>query len=116
MADRIENERRKTPDRREGRDRRDGRDRRRTQDRNYARGLPDEFAQAAGSAEDRIAGLVNRYWAHSEASARQTLARQLLPVLEELSIRGTPVTEEHREKCEEIVVEWAATFETISTD
>ena len=116
MAEHMENERRLTPDRRDGIDRRDGRDRRRDEDRNNARRLPDEFAQAAGGTDDRVAGLVNRYWAGYAAPARGQLTEALLPVLQELAEPGAPVTEQHREQCVQVVVDWATNFDPPSMD
>ncbi len=113
MTDRIEHERRCIPDRRNGPDRRDGRDRRRIEDRNNARRLPDEFAQAAGGSGDRISGLVNRYWPYYSEPARGELAQALLPVLEGLAEPGAPVTEEHRERCVRVVIDWAAHLEPV---
>ena len=97
-------------------DRRDGRDRRRDEDRNNAMRLPDEFAQSAGGSDDRVAGLVNRYWADYAAPARGQLTKALLPVLQELAEPGAPVTEEHRKQCVQVVVDWASTIEPLSVD
>ena len=116
MAEHMEDERRQTPDRRDGMDRRDGRDRRRVVDRNNARRLPDEFAQAAGGSNDRVAGLVNRYWPSYAEPARGQLTEALLPVLQELAQPGAPVTEKHREKCVQVVVDWAASLDPVSMD
>ncbi len=97
-------------------DRREGRDRRRIEDRNNARRLPDEFAQAAGGSDDRVTGLVNRYWTGYAEPARGQLTQALLPVLEELAVPGAPVTEHHRERCVEVVVDWADRLEPVSSD
>lgn len=108
MTDRINEERRQMPERRAGLDRRGGRDRRRDEDRNNARRLPDEFAQAAGESDDRVTGLVNRYWADYAELERGELAQALLPVLEGLAEPGAPVTEHHREQCVSVVVDWSS--------
>lgn len=116
MNDIPENDRRKIADRREGVDRREGRDRRLIEDRNNARRLPDEFAQAAGGSDHRIAGLVNRYWPDYAEPERGELTLALLPVLEGLAAPGVPVTDSHREQCVEVVVGWAASLEPATTD
>jgi len=116
MTDRSDNDRRNIPDRRAGSDRRAGRDRRRIEDRNNARRLPDEFAQSSGGSDHRITGLVNRYWASYEEPDRGQLTKALRPVLEELTVPGVPVTDEHRERCVEVVVEWASSLEPAPTD
>jgi hypothetical protein len=116
MTDSYDDDRRLIPDRRAGMDRRDGRDRRRIEDRLNARRLPDEFAQAAGGSDDRVTGLVNRYWAGYAEPAKGQLAQALLPVLEELVEPGAPVTEHHREKCVEVVVDWSERMEPVSMD
>jgi hypothetical protein len=113
MTDKFEQERRCLPDRRNGADRRDGRDRRRIEDRNNARRLPDEFAQAAGGSGDRISGLVSRYWPDYGEPARGELAQALMPVLEELAEPGAPVTEQHRERCVQVVVDWTTRLEPV---
>jgi hypothetical protein len=101
-------ERRQGPERRLGVERRTGIDRRRDRDRAIARTLPDEFAQAGGGAVDRITGLVNRHWLHRSGRERADLAAVLLPVLENLAESRTPVTDQHRDRCEAIVVRWIA--------
>lgn len=116
MTEKFDDERRRTTDRRAGYDRRDGRDRRRDEDRKNAKRLPDEFAQAAGDSNDRVARLVNRYWAGYAEPARSKLAEALLPVLKELAAPGAPVTERHRERCVELVVEWSEQLEPASTN
>jgi len=116
MTFNTENERRINGDRRAGLERREGRDRRLIEDRNNARRLPDEFAQAAGGSDHRITGLVNRYWSGYPEPERDELSQALLPVLEELIAPGVPVTENHREQCVEVVVDWAAGAEPVSTD
>ncbi len=108
MTSTQKNERRSGGDRREGKDRRDGPDRRHVESRQNARQLPDEFAQAAGAPQDRVAGLVNRYWSDRAEFSRKRLSAELLPVLEELETPGTPVTDDHRERCEQVVVGWVA--------
>jgi hypothetical protein len=87
-------------------DRRAGADRRRDRDRAIARRLPDEFAQAGGGAVDRITGLVSRHWVYRSGTDRADLAALLLPVLEDLAASRTPVTDQHRDRCESIVVRW----------
>lgn len=109
-------ERRDGSDRRCGEDRRDGKDRRLVEDRNRARRLPDEFAQSAGGSDDRLSGLVNRYWPDYEEPARGILTQALIPVLDELTLPGVPVTEQHRERCEDVVVDWAAKMEPVGQD
>ena len=104
----LQTERRETSDRRSGRDRRGGRDRRHVSDREWAKRLPDDFAQAGGAALDRIVGLVSRYWLHYDAPVRRELTQALLPILEELLQPGTAVTDRHRRLCEEVVLDWAA--------
>ncbi len=99
-------ERREREDRRDAADRRTGRDRRTRQDRLLGRMLPDEFAQAGGDADGRITSLVNRYWMDHDAGDRAELAKVLLPILEEVLVPGTPVTDHHREQCENVVVQW----------
>ena len=99
-------ERRESEDRREAADRRIGRDRRASQDRLLARALPDEFAQAGGDADDRITSLVNRHWMDRDPGDRAELAKVLLPILEEVLVPGTPVTDHRREQCENVVVQW----------
>jgi len=99
-------ERRGGSERRSQPDRRAGRDRRRDCEREIARQLPDEFAQAGGDPAHRIAGLVNRHWPHEELPARSELTQQLLPILQDLLAPGTPVTDEHRERCESAVLDW----------
>ena len=116
MTDINEEDRRKAPDRRAGMDRREGRDRRRIEDRNNARRLPDEFAQAAGGSNDRVNGLVNRYWADYDEPARGELVEALIPILDELVEPGAPVTDMHRDKCVDVVVDWSARLETVSQD
>lgn len=116
MTDHTEYERRRIADRRDGTDRRDGRDRRLLEDRNNARRLPDQFAQAAGASSQRIRGLVNRYWSDYGESERADLTEALLPVLEGLTVPGVPVTEQHRERCVEVVVRWATGLEPVSAD
>ncbi len=116
MTNKLEDERRSKNDRRDGDDRRDGHDRRHIEGRTKARRVPDEFAQAAGGSDERITGLVNRYWPYYEAPARGELTQALLPVLEELTASGSPVTDKHRDRCVEVVVGWAANLEPISTD
>ncbi|UCG87523.1 MAG: hypothetical protein JSW71_02970 [Gemmatimonadota bacterium] len=68
--------------------------------------LPDEFAQAGGGAVDRITGLVNRHWLYRSGTDRADLAALLLPVLEDLVESRTPVTDQHRDRCEAIVLQW----------
>jgi hypothetical protein len=116
MIDKTEEERRKIADRRAGADRREGRDRRLIEDRNNARRLPDEFAQASGGPDHRIIGLVNRYWSGYAEAERGELTLALLPVLEGLAAPGIPVTEQHREKCVDVVVGWAARLEPVEAD
>jgi len=99
-------ERRERDDRRGAADRRAGRDRRTSRDRSLARALPDEFAQAGGDADDRITSLVNRYWMDQDPGDRSELAKVLQPILEEVLTPGTPVTDRHREQCENVVVQW----------
>jgi hypothetical protein len=105
MAEHSETERRHG-ERRQPEDRRVGVDRRRHLDRQIAQRLPDEFAQAGGGAIDRITGLINRHWAHRSGSDRADLAEALLPILGELLEPGTPVTDEHRHCCEQVVTDW----------
>jgi hypothetical protein len=116
MIDNTEEERRKTADRRAGVERREGRDRRLIEDRSNARRLPDEFAQASGSPDHRILGLVNRYWPGYAEAERGELTLALIPVLEGLAAPGAPVTEQHREQCVDVVVGWAARLEPVEAD
>ncbi len=106
MTQPIRVERRQCVDRRLGLDRRAGVDRRRDHDRAIARRLPDEFAQAGGGAVDRITGLISRHWMYRSGTERADLAAVLLPVLEDLVESRTPVTDQHRDRCETMVVRW----------
>jgi hypothetical protein len=105
MAEHSQEERRHG-ERRQTEDRRVGVDRRKHVDRQIARRLPDEFAQAGGGAPQRITGLVNRHWAHRSDSEREHLSEALLPILEGLLAPGTPVTDQHRDRCEQVVADW----------
>jgi hypothetical protein len=113
MTDHTENDRRHVSDRRDGADRRERRDRRLIKDRNNARRLPDQFAQAVGGPEHRLKGLVNRYWPGYSELERGELSQALLSVLEGLAASGVPVTDAHREKCVEVVVDWAVRLEPV---
>lgn len=101
-----EQEKRCGSDRRTSEDRRSGADRRRDRERAIARRIPDEFAQSGGGATHRIAGLVSRHWPEFPSPARSTLAQRLEPILSDLLAPGVPVTERHRDLCEETVLEW----------
>lgn len=106
MTSSSQSERRIGLERRRESDRRSGSERRREADRAVARGLPDEFAQAGGDAADRITSLVSRHWMNYDSTSRTELAAALLPVLESLLEPGTPVTDAHRNQCEEKVIAW----------
>ena len=60
--------------------------------------------------------MINRYWAAYAEPARGELAQALLPVLEELVEPGAPVTEQHRERCVKVVVDWTDRLEPVSLD
>jgi hypothetical protein len=60
--------------------------------------------------------LVNRYWSGYAEPARGQLAQALLPVLAELAEPGAPVTERHRERCVQVVVDWTDRLEPVSMD
>ncbi len=87
-------------------DRRVGDDRRRDRDRATARRIPDEFAQTGGDSSHRISGLVSRHWPNVSPGARSDLCQRLGPTLSDLLKPGTPVTDRHRDRCEDIVLEW----------
>jgi hypothetical protein len=106
MTSSSRRERRIGVERRTESDRRNGWDRRREAERAVARRLPDEFAQAGGDAADRITSLVSRHWMNHDSNSRMELAAALLPILESLLEPGTPVTDEHRNQCEEKVIAW----------
>ena len=71
-----------------------------------AHSLADDFAQAGGDATHRINSLVNRYWANHDPGDRAELVKVLLPILEGVLVSGTPVTDSHREQCENAVIQW----------
>jgi len=99
-------ERRSGAERRATEDRRAGADRRRDREKAIARRIPDEFAQTGGSAGHRIAGLVSRHWPDLSPDVRSALAQKLAPILADLLTPGVPVTEKHRDRCEDTVLEW----------
>jgi hypothetical protein len=50
---------------------------------------------------------VNRHWPERSSAARESLSHQLQPVLEGLLVSGVPVTDDHRSRCEDVVLQWA---------
>jgi hypothetical protein len=49
--------------------------------------------------------LVNRHWPDQPTAARMKLSDRLQPILEDLLAPGVPVTDDHRSRCEDVVVD-----------
>ncbi len=75
-----------------------------------ARSLPDQFVgeqlRLWDDARNRIEEIVQQCWATYGGAARQNLADELVPILEELINPDHAPTDKHRNACERAVTGW----------
>ena len=75
-----------------------------------ARSLPDRFVGQElllwGDARNRIEEIVQQCWATYDGAARQNLADELVPILQELMDPDRNPTDKHRNACERAVTGW----------
>lgn len=77
-------------------------------DRARARRLPEAFLTAAGTPAERIADVVHKMWAECPAPVRAGIAEGVLPILRPLAVTRVAVSQELRDRCEEVVARWLA--------